>query len=118
MFTWLKSVFFPEPLNEVTWDDLVPGDFIKVYLKDPKQVGIISAGHNMTYQRLDEEDLRTRQIDGFVVCKTIYGTAPARFDTIELNVVKKRAANAQLVTYLLLREEIETIRFIEDKKHE
>lgn len=111
MLAWFKKLF-TKKTTEISWEELQPGDFIKIHLKNPKQVGIISGTHNMTYQRLDEEDLRTRQIDGFVICKTIHGVKPARFDTIELNVVKKRAANTQLVTYLLLREEIASIKFI------
>lgn len=118
MFTWLKNIFQPKKTNAATWDDLLPGDFVRLNLKDPKQVGIISSTNNFTYQRLDDDDIRTKQIDGFVVRTERRGVKPVVLELLEINVVKKKGNNTRLVTYLLLREEIDSITFIEDKKHE
>jgi hypothetical protein len=117
LLSWLKSLVSPPRASE-TWEELLPGDFVRLHLKDPKSVGIVSDTQSLTYQRLDDEDIRTRQIDGFVTRTEQQGIKPARIDTLEINVVKKRGNNTKLVTYLLLREEIERIIFIEDKKHE
>jgi len=117
MLSWLKSLVSPPRASE-TWEELLPGDFVRLHLKDPKSVGIVSDTQSLTYQRLDEEDVRTCQIEGFVIRTDQQGIKPARIDTLEINVVKRQGSNTRLVTYLLLREEISKIIFIEDKKHE
>lgn len=119
MLNWFKKLFqSPNEKQNVPWHNLLPGDYVRIRLKDPKSVGIISTTESLTHQRLDAEDIRTRQIDGFVVRTECHGIKPARIDMLELNVVKKKGITTKLVTYLLLREEIEYVNFIEDKKHE
>lgn len=120
MLTWFKKIFsfIGSSDKRVSWENLVPGDYVRVYLKDPKQVGIISTTQSLTYQRLDNEDLTTKKIDGFIVRTKRVGIKPANIDTLEIDVVKRVGNKTKLVTYLLLREEIEYIKFIEDKKHE
>ena len=121
MLSWLKGLIAVRESKEIvwdSWDDLLPGDFIRVSLKDPRDVGIISDTQSLTHQRLDDEDIRTRQIEGFVIRTNQQGIKPARIDTLEINVVKKQGTNTRLLTYLLLREEISKIIFMEDKKHE
>lgn len=120
MLNWLRK-FFPSSSSKsatthqddlLHWNELVSGDYICVHLKDPKQVGIISHTNNLTYQRLDADDIKTRKIYGFVIRTERQGVAPARIDYLELNAVKKQQGNQRLVTYFLLKEEIEKIEFI------
>jgi len=111
MLSWLKS-FFVSKSPSVSWDEITTGDFVRLFLKDPKKTGIISGDDSrLVHQRLDKEDLETLKIEGFVVRKEVFGSKPANIDTIELSVVKHRP-NATLVTYILLREEIENIEVI------
>lgn len=117
MFDWVKSLWAPKKpfvsaFNQA-WEDLCPGDFVRLYLKDPKTVGIISTTESLTYQRLDSEDLAKLTVDGFVVGKQHQGRHPYAIDLLELNVVKKRGNQTRLVSYLLLKEEISKIKHIE-----
>jgi hypothetical protein len=117
MFDWLKKIVGSKKLeSHYGWDDLLSGDFVKVFLKDPKKVGIISDSQSLTYQRLDIEDIQRGYVEGFVVQKDVVGTKPAAIEMLEINVVKKHAGNNQrLISYLLLREEIEKLCLIEDR---
>lgn len=116
MFTWLKNLF-PSKNAKSTygWDDLLTGDFVRVSLKDPRKVGIISETQSLTYQRLDSEDVQRGYVEGFVIRKEQLGVKPANIEYLEINVVKKGANNQRLVSYLLLREEIENFQLIEDR---
>jgi hypothetical protein len=117
MLDWLKKIVGSKKSEpQYGWDDLLSGDFVKVFLKDPKKVGIISDSQSLTYQRLDLEDIQRGYVEGFVVQKETVGQKPALVELLEINVVKKHAGNNQrLISYLLLREEIEKLCLIEDR---
>lgn len=109
MFDWLKRLFAkPETSKVVTWKTLSPGDHIKIWLKRPEEVGI--QGENLTFQRLDAEDIKTRQVVGYVI-----GTQKIdpNIETLSISVVKKHRSQTRLVDYLLLKEEIERIETME-----
>lgn len=115
MFTRLKQFLNPFREPSYTWQSLVTGDYVRVFLKDPKKVGIISDTQTLTYQRLDSEDVQRGYVEGFVIRTEQLGNKPVVIETLELNVVKKTPHTQKLVTYLLLREEIEKMELIEDK---
>jgi len=117
MLDWLKNLFSSKNTSSnYGWDDLLTGDFIRVFLKDPRKIGIISETQSLTYQRLDSQDVQRGYVEGFVIRKQQLGLKPTNIDFLELNVVKKDANNQRLLGYLLLREEIEKIELIEDTK--
>jgi hypothetical protein len=114
---WLLGANDTKSEKMVSVSDLVPGDFIRVFLKDPKEVGIISEVHSLSYQRLDEEDIRTRKVDGFFISADTRRPAPgAVLKLVEVNVVKRRGNQTKLVSYVFLGEEIEKIEFLGDQK--
>lgn len=109
MLEWFKALFVKPstPKIELAWKELLSGDHVRLSLKDPYSVGIISSPESMTFQRLDEEDVRTKSIEGFVIRTT--KVQPGNIDVLEINVVKRRGTNTRLVVYLLLKEEINSI---------
>lgn len=121
MWTRLTSLFKRKQNKRlVSWTDLSPGSFIRVYLKAPDQIGIIAKdGQSLTYQRLDAQDLETKILEGFVTKTYFTGRKPYLVEYLEIDVVKRRGLGTRLISYLLLREEIEHIEHIEnlgDKK--
>lgn len=112
MLEWLKSRFRKNKPEKqlLIWNELVPGDYVRVFLKDPEKVGIAKEHRSMTFQRLDSEDLKTMKLDGYVI--QTKKTQPGSIETLEINVVKRRGLQTRLVVYLLLREEIANIEFL------
>lgn len=118
MFDWFRDLFADkkEKTTDDIWSDLVPGDLICVKLKDPKSVGIINTNLSLTHQRLDAEDIEKLSVEGFVIGVTRHGTKPQNIDLLTLDVIKKRGTQTRLVSYILLREEVESIKHIKEKK--
>jgi hypothetical protein len=116
MLSWILSFFKKTSTTnkEIPWEKLIPGEYVEVYLKSPEQVGIVSTTQSLTYQRLDQEDLATKKLKGFVVTQFSQGRKPFLIEFLEIDVVKKKGTGTQLVSYLLLREEIEKIKKLGD----
>lgn len=64
---------------------------------------------NLTYQRLDEEDIKTLVIEGYVIGKNVQGLYPTKIEFLELNVIKKTGSRQKFVVYMLLKEEIDRV---------
>lgn len=102
---------------EKSWADLLTGDHVLLNLKSPDEVGIISINHQpqtLTYQRLDEEDIKTKKIVGYVIRKDKIGNYPTTIDFLEINVIKTHKNKKRFVVYWILKEEIESIVHLEN----
>ena len=115
---WIVSLwrFWFKPKQKIspfenTWNDLVSGDHIVIKIKDPTTIGIISAYKATTFQRLDAEDVATLTISGYVIRKD---TREGNVQILELDAIKKKNGKMAFVGYLLLKEEIESIKIIEE----
>ncbi len=115
MWTWLKNIFSKKTANKeiLAWEEVTSGDYVAVYLKDPETVGIAKEHRSMTFQRLDEEDIRTKKVIGYVI-RTI--KAEGNIEGLEISVVKQHRGKTRLVDYLLLKEEIQEIRLLGENK--
>lgn len=121
LFDFLKNLFSPskekksESFNDI-WNGLLTGDHVQITIKDPRTVGIIANLHQpqtLTYQRLDEEDISTRTITGYIISKEKFGTQPAIVECLKVNAIKKQRNKQKFVEYFLLKEEIQSIKIIE-----
>lgn len=111
MLEWLKTLFAKKkPQKTYGWDDLLSGDYVEISLKDPRSIGIIS-DPSMTFQRLDADDLATLKIKGYVVATRLVN--PGKVELLEIEVVKRRGSNTRLMTYTILREEVESLKLLE-----
>jgi len=110
-----RSWFKPKSVKdfEVAWKEIVSGDHIIITIKDPKTIGIISEHKNTTYQRLDVEDIRTMTLSGYVIRKD---TVAGNIEILEFDALKKKNGKMAFVGYLLLKEEIATIKIVEEAK--
>lgn len=97
---------------KTAWNNLLTGDHVKIKLKDPASVGIVSTTESLTYQRLDNEDLKTLELEGYIIRKDVLGMQPVTIEFIEVNVIKKIGNKQKFVVYFLLKEEIEFIKFL------
>lgn len=99
-------------LLEETWQNLLPGDHVKIFLRDPKKYGIVTKEHmTTTFHRLDEEDVRTMILQGYVIRTRKFN--PGNFNVLEINVVKRDFGSTRLIEYTLMQDEIEKIQNLE-----
>lgn len=61
MFTWFRTLFGGTKKSQYAWKDMLSGDRVRIHLKDPKKFGIFDE-FKLTFQRLDEEDVRTKKV--------------------------------------------------------
>lgn len=88
---------------------MLSGDRVRIHLKDPKKFGIFDE-FKLTFQRLDEEDVRTKQIEGYVIRQR--KITPGDFEILEISVIKKQGNRTRLIDYVLLQEEIERLELL------
>lgn len=93
-----------------SWNNLVTGDHIKIKLKDPKKLGLLTNDIGLTFQRLDSEDLKSLELEGYFIRSFVKDMNPGKIEFIELDVIKQASnGRKKLISYLLLKEEIEKI---------
>lgn len=120
LYHWFKSFFTKrekeKTLDEV-WKELLSGDHVLVSIKSPEKIGIITEIKSTTYQRLDEEDIRTLSLEGYVIRKDMrFSNPPAKLEFLEMSVLKKKNGRVTFVDYLLIKDEIDCITLLPEKK--
>ena len=101
--------FFKNVKKEILIKDLEIGSFLELEYKHPSKVGIINS-NALTCTRLNEDELKNRKIQGFIISK--YFDNELRIWFLGIRSCKKNGNEIKERNFLFLETEIEKYRIL------